>query len=58
MVNYDNVIKAVELQKDINNDIFIFGSTTDYKVKKLDRLIDNFNSEEDDLFIELMGYKK
>ena len=55
MINYENVKKAVELQKDMNVDIYLFGVTTDEKCKQLDRLIDNFNSFEDDLFIELMS---
>ena len=54
MINVENVKKAVELQKDMNNDIDLFGSTSYEKIKRLDRLIDNFNSAEDDLFIELM----
>jgi hypothetical protein len=55
MINVENVKKAVELQKDMNNDIDLFGSTSYEKIKQLDRLIDNFNSAEDDLFIELMN---
>ena len=55
MINLENVKKAVELQKDMNIDIDLFGVTTDEKCKQLDRLIDNFNSFEDDLFIELMS---
>ena len=55
MTNVENVKKAVELQKDMNNDIDLFGSTSYEKIKQLDRLIDNFNSAEDDLFIELMN---
>ena len=55
MVNLENVKRAVELQKDMNNDIDLFGVTTDEKCNQLDRLIDNFNSSEDDLFIELMS---
>ena len=55
MINVENVKKAVELQKDMNNDIDLFGSTSYEKIKRLDRLIDNFNSAEDDLFIELMN---
>lgn len=54
MKNLENVKRAVELQKDINMDIDLFGVTTDEKCKQLDRLIDNFNSEEDKMFIELM----
>ena len=55
MINYTKVYEAVELQKDMNKDIDLFGVTTDEKCKQLDRLIDNFNSSEDDLFIELMS---
>ena len=55
MINVENVKKAVELQKDMNNDMDLFGSTSYEKIKQLDRLIDNFNSAEDDLFIELMN---
>ena len=54
MINLENVKKAVELQKDMNNDIDLFGETTYEKCKQLDRLIDNFNPAEDALFIELM----
>ena len=55
MINLEKVKEAVELQKDMNNDIDLFGSTDYGKIKQLDRLIDNFNSAEDDLFIELMN---
>ena len=55
MINLEKVKEAVELQKDMNNDIDLFGSTTYEKVKQLEILINNFNSSEDDLFIELMN---
>ena len=54
MINLEKVKEAVELQKDMNNDIDLFGSTTYEKVKQLDGLIDNFNYEECEMFIELM----
>ena len=54
-MNVEKVKQAVELQKQMNSDIDIFGCTSEYNCKMLDRLIDNFDSDEDELFIELMG---
>ena len=54
MVNYSKVYEAVELQKDMNTDIELFGSTTSQKLNQLEHLIDNFNSAEGDTFIALM----
>ena len=55
MINLEKVKEAVELQKDMNNDIHLFGSTTYEKVKQLEILIDNFNLEDCEMFIELMN---
>ena len=55
MINYQKVQEAVDLQKKINSDIDAFGSASYYDCKVLDRLIDNFSSAEDELFIELMN---
>lgn len=55
MINVQKVQQAVDLQKQMNSDIDIFGCTSEYNCKMLDRLIDNFNSEEDELFIKLMN---
>ena len=54
MINLEKVKEAIELQKDMNNDIYLFGSTTYEKCKQLDRLVDNFNDAECEMFIELM----
>ena len=54
MINYTKVYQAVELQKDMNADIELFGSTTPQKLSQLEHLIDNFNSAEGDTFIALI----
>jgi hypothetical protein len=53
MVNLENVKKAVELQKDMNNDIDLYGCTTEEKCNQIECLVDNFNDEENELFIKL-----
>ena len=54
MINYTKVYEAVELQKDMNADIEVFGSTTPQKLNQLEHLIDSFNSAEGDTFIALL----
>ena len=55
ILNIQKVQEAVDLQKRINSDIDALGSASYYDCKVLDRLIDNFSSAEDELFIELMN---
>ena len=55
ILNIQKVQEAVDLQKRINSDIQENGSASYYDCKVLDRLIDNFSSAEDELFIELMN---
>jgi hypothetical protein len=53
-MNIEKVKQAVELQKQINTDINVFGCTSEYNCKMLENLADSMNYEECDLFIELM----
>jgi hypothetical protein len=53
-MNISKVNQAVELQKQINTDIDVFGCTSEYNANMLERLADSMNYEECDLFIELM----
>ena len=55
ILNIQKVQEAVDLQKRINSEIEEKGSASYYDCKVLDRLIDNFSSAEDELFIELMN---
>lgn len=55
MANLENVKKAVELQKQANAEIDLLGRANEVVVDKMLELIDNFNMEEGDLFIELMS---
>ena len=54
-MNISKVKQAVELQKQINTDIDVFGCTSEYNCKMLENLADSMNYEECDLFIELMN---
>jgi hypothetical protein len=54
-MNIEKVKQAVELQKQINTDIDVFGCTSEYNCKMVERLVDNMSDEEGDLFIELMN---
>ncbi len=53
-MNIEKVKQAVELQKQINTDIDVFGCTSEYNANMLERLADSMNPKECDLFIELM----
>ena len=53
-MNISKVKQAVELQKQINTDIDVFGCTSEYNCKMLENLADSMSHEECDLFIELM----
>jgi hypothetical protein len=53
-MNIEKVKQAVELQKQMNTDIDVFGCTSEYNCKMLGNLVDNMSDEEGDLFIELM----
>ena len=55
MINLENVKRAVELQKEANAQIDFFGRASKVVVDEMLELVDNFNSFEDDLFIELMS---
>lgn len=55
MVNLENVKKAVELQKEANAQIDFFGRASNVIVDEMLELVDNFNSFEEDMFIELMS---
>jgi len=55
MINLENVKKAVELQKEANAQIDLFGRASEVVVDEMLELVDNFNSFEEDMFIELMS---
>jgi hypothetical protein len=55
MINLENVKKAVELQKEANAQIDLLGSASEVVVNEMLELVDNFNSFEEDMFIELMN---
>ena len=55
MINVENVKKAVELQKEANAQIDLFGRASEVVVDEMLELVDNFNSFEEDMFIELMS---
>lgn len=55
IVNKDLVLKAAKLQIEINNDIDLLGFTNINKAESLEKLIDSFNSSEEDLFIQLLS---
>jgi hypothetical protein len=55
MINLENVKKAVELQKEANAQIDLFGSVSEVVVNEMLELINDFNSFEEDMFIELMS---
>jgi hypothetical protein len=53
-MNISKVKQAVELQKQINTDMEVFGCTSEYNHKMLERLIDNLSEDEWVLGRELM----
>ncbi len=55
MINLENVKRAVELQKEANAQIDLFGSASAVVVDEMLELVDNFNSFEEDMFVELMS---
>lgn len=55
MINLENVKRAVELQKEANNQIDLFGCASEVVVDEMLELVNNFNSFEEDMFIELMS---
>ena len=55
MVNLENVKKAVQLQKEANAEINLFGRASNAIVDEMLELVDNFNSFEEDMFVELMS---
>ena len=55
MINLENVKKAVELQKEANAQIDFFGRASEVVVDEMLELVDNFNSFEEDMFVELMS---
>jgi len=55
MVNLENVKKAVQLQKEANAEINLFGRASNVIVDEMLELVDNFNSFEEDMFVELMS---
>ena len=55
MINLENVKKAVQLQKEANFDINLFGQANKAMVNEMLELIDDFSCAENELFIELMN---
>lgn len=55
MVNLENVKKSVQLQKEANAEINLFGCASSVIVDEMLELVDNFNSFEEDMFVELMS---
>jgi hypothetical protein len=55
MINLENVKKAVELQKEANAQIDLFGRANNVVVDEMLELVDNFNSFEENMFVELMS---
>jgi hypothetical protein len=55
MINLENVKKAVELQKEANAQIDLFGRANNVVVDEMLELVDNFNSFEENMFVELMN---
>ena len=55
MINLENVKRAVELQKEANAQIDFFGKASEVVVDEILELVDNFNSFEEDMFVELMN---
>ena len=55
MINLENVKRAVQLQKEANAEINLFGRASNVIVDEMLELVDNFNSFEEDMFIELMS---
>ena len=55
MINLENVKKAVELQKEANAQIDFFGRASEVAVNEMLELINDFNSFEENMFIELMS---
>lgn len=55
MINLENVKKAVQLQKEANAEINLFGCASNVIVDEMLELINDFNSFEEDMFIELMS---
>jgi hypothetical protein len=53
MVNLENVKKAIKLQKEANYQIDMFGEAHVDGVNEMLELIDNFNLEECNKFLEL-----
>jgi hypothetical protein len=53
-MNIEKVKQAVELQKQIITDMDVFGCTSEYNRKMLERLIDNLSEDEWVLGRELM----
>ena len=50
----ENVLRAVELQKEANAQIDLLGQAEEYVVDELMELVDSFDQYEQDMFIELM----
>ena len=54
MVNLENIKKAIKLQKEANYQIDMFGEAHHDGVNEMLELIDNFNLEECNKFLELL----
>lgn len=50
----ENVLRAVELQKEANAQIDLLGQAEEYVIDELMVLVDSFDQYEQDMFIELM----
>jgi len=55
MINLENVKRAIKLQKEANYQIDMFGEAHDDGVNEMLELVDNFNSFEENMFVELMS---
>lgn len=50
----ENVLRAVELQKEANAQIDLLGQAEEYVMNELMKLVDSFDQYEYEMFIELM----
>lgn len=55
MINLETVKRAVELQKEANAQIDLFGRASEVVVDEMLELVNDFNSFEEDMFVELMS---
>ena len=53
MINLENVKRSIELQKQANYQIDMLGEADEVVVNEMLELVDNFNLEECEMFMEL-----